>query len=343
MGLLDEMRFIERQQFFNGQRLFASDLQDLEAFNREMRWLHNRSLHQPGIGNGFAVIGDKGAREVTIRAGYAINAVGQEIVNTDDRIEPVPPVAGEIDGSPVYFDLTVSYPADEALEVAETRDGVCAPRGARAPRGAVRLREEPVFCWVRLKLNEAGQLVVENDTLAKEVEAGMKIVLARAEVLHCQLNSALSVAQRRSARPAKQPHVACGVYRPDAWTFEWLVDREIVKNLLTALLEQQFSADGPDETPIAAFMSHFAAAADSSFASAVDTGAGLQAGGISLLGPIILPFAIGATVDTAAAKFMTTPCYTARIDGAQTKEIELPVAVEDEPPSVFAFFFGNPG
>ena len=62
MGILEETRFIERLQFFDGQRLFASDLQGLEAFNREMRWLHNRSLHQPGIGSGFAVYGKKGDR-----------------------------------------------------------------------------------------------------------------------------------------------------------------------------------------------------------------------------------------------------------------------------------------
>jgi len=42
MSILDETRFIERFQFFNGQRLFASDLQGADDFNREMRWLHNR-------------------------------------------------------------------------------------------------------------------------------------------------------------------------------------------------------------------------------------------------------------------------------------------------------------
>ena len=92
MEFLKETRFIERLQFFNGQRLFASDLQGVEAFNREMRWLHNKSLHQPGIGNGFAVSGKKGDREVTIGPGYAIDADGREIVLTQDRVEPVPPV-----------------------------------------------------------------------------------------------------------------------------------------------------------------------------------------------------------------------------------------------------------
>ncbi len=66
---------LERQQFFDGQRLLASDLQGLEAFHRQMRELHNRSLHQPGIGNGFAVSGERGDRQVTIGAGYALMAL----------------------------------------------------------------------------------------------------------------------------------------------------------------------------------------------------------------------------------------------------------------------------
>ena len=110
MEFLKETRFIERLQFFNGQRLFASDLQGVEAFNREMRWLHNKSLHQPGIGNGFAVSGKKGDREVTIGPGYAIDAMGREIVLTRNQIEPVPPVAGDRNGNPALYYLTVSYP-----------------------------------------------------------------------------------------------------------------------------------------------------------------------------------------------------------------------------------------
>src|ERR1041385_8881006 len=73
MDFLKQTRTIERLQFFNGQRLFAEDLQGIDAFNREMRWLHNISLHQIGIGNGFAVTGKRGEREVRIGPGYAID------------------------------------------------------------------------------------------------------------------------------------------------------------------------------------------------------------------------------------------------------------------------------
>ncbi len=88
MSIIGETRFVERNQFFNGQRLFASDLQGVEELNRQMRWLHNQSLHQPGIGAGFAISGNKGDRQVVIQPGYAIDADGREIVLTETVIEP---------------------------------------------------------------------------------------------------------------------------------------------------------------------------------------------------------------------------------------------------------------
>jgi hypothetical protein len=211
--MLEETRSIERLQFFNGQRLFAADLQGLEAFNREMRWLHNRSLHQAGIGNGFAVVGKKGEREVTIMPGYAIDAEGREIVLTTTRIEPVPPVANDGTGKPVLYDLAVSYPDDDELEEVETRDGVC------LPRGVVRLREQPVFCWIRVDGNGPAQL-------QKDIQDGVRLVLARAEVLNCQLNQPLSIAQRRSARPARLPYVAGGRTQITWPDFSWEVSAQ---------------------------------------------------------------------------------------------------------------------
>jgi hypothetical protein len=207
MSILDETRFLERLQFFDGQRLFASDLQGPDEFNREMRWLHNRSLHQPGIGSGYAVNGRKGDREVQIGAGYAIDTKGREIVLIETLVVAVPPVAGDVAGAPMIYDLTVSYPDDADLEVTETREGVC------LPRGVVRRREVPVFCWVRLDAN--GQPV--DPQLKQDVLAGMKLVLARAEVLNCQLDKDLSIAQRRNARPPRQPYIVCGEAQPTKW------------------------------------------------------------------------------------------------------------------------------
>lgn len=223
MSILDETRFVERIQFFNGQRLFASDMNGLEAFNREMRWLHNASLHQPGIGKGFAVYGYKGDREVTVQPGYAIDAPGREIVLTQELILPVPPVSGEEDGQSVFYDLTVSYPDDAALEEAETREGVC------LPRGVVRLQEAPLFCWVRLERDEQDNLHVKNTKLAQDIKNNLKLVLARAEVLNCQLENDLSIAERLNARPPAQPYIACGEVKPVDWQV-WEMDLEQSQN-----------------------------------------------------------------------------------------------------------------
>jgi hypothetical protein len=169
----------------------------LEEFNREMRWLHNRSLHQPGVGNGFAVYGKRGDRQVLIGPGYATDSLGREITLTEQFVDPIPPVAGN-QGKSIFFDLTVSYPDDSTLEEAERREGIC------VDRGVVRLREEPVFCWVEL----AGeQLAPKKQKLKAELEAGLKIRLARIEVLNCELYSDVSIDQRQNARPPLTPYI----------------------------------------------------------------------------------------------------------------------------------------
>lgn len=226
MGILDETRFVERLRFFDGQRLFASDLQGTEAFHREMRWLHNRSLHQAGIGNGFAVNGERDAKEIRIGPGYALDSRGREIVLTHEQVEPIPPVTGEADGQSVFFDLVVSY--DEKPETAETRQGIC------TDRGVIRLREEPVLCFVRLARDENGNLKPDNRDLDKEILAGLRIVLARLEVIDCRLRQTISLSQRRSARPARLPYLACGtdtteprietIINPSVFLLTWHID-----------------------------------------------------------------------------------------------------------------------
>ena len=293
MDFLNQTRFIERLQFFNGQRLFDSDLQGLEAFNREMRWLHNKSLHQPGIGNGFAVAGKKGEREVRIDPGYAIDIEGREIVLTQTQLEPIPPVASEVDGTPVLFDLTVSYPPDDYLEETETREGVC------VSQGVVRRKEEPIFCWVRLDRN--GQPL--DPQIKAEILTGLRIVLARAEVLECSLNKDISIAERLSARPASQPYICCGHLEVVDWKAEQLVAFDLPKVLGSSgfkRLQEQFRE------------------AATAF-------------------PFILPFSLKAEIDTRECGFLTTPCYTAHVTGPRVFRLSADIGdgVKEEVP-IFA-------
>ena len=207
MSMFEDTRSVERPRFFDGQQLFAADLDGIAAFNRAMRWLHNRSLHQAGVGNGFAVSGRRGDRQVRVQPGYALDADGREIVLLESRDEQVPPVAGDPGGGSAFFDLAVSYPSDDELEPVETRAGVC------VERGAVRLRERPVFCWIKLVRDLSGRLrpVSERDALA--IQNGLAIVLAQAEVRDCELAADIEIAVRRTARPAQQPRIACGTTR----------------------------------------------------------------------------------------------------------------------------------
>lgn len=211
MSLFDDTRAVERPVFFDGQQLDADDLGVLAGFHQAMRWLHNRSLHQPGIGNGFAVAGARGDREVRIDPGYALDDLGREIVLLASVTEPVPPVAADTDGGPVAYDITVSYPGPDDLKEAETREGVC------LPGGAVRLRERPVVCWVRLAKDPTGRLLAVDPRRRDDIKLARSIVLTRAFVRNCKLDADLVIAPRRNARPDPCPHIASGRVSPVDW------------------------------------------------------------------------------------------------------------------------------
>jgi hypothetical protein len=205
----------ERIRFFTGQRLYASDIQSVEEYNRRMRWLHNQSLHQPGVGSGFAVTAEIGDREVAVESGYAVDSLGREIVLSQKKVLPVPPVSDDGFGNPVKYDLTINYPKDDVLEETETRSGIC------LPRDAVRLSEEPVFCWVKLDIN----LQPQDESLKNEIKDGLKIIVTRVEIYNCKINKDLSIAQRRNARPATRPFIYAGKTNIDST--EWEVEERI--------------------------------------------------------------------------------------------------------------------
>lgn len=213
MAFIVNTDLAKRYQLFSGQQLSAADMQGITNYFHTMRWLHNGSFHRPGIGSGFAVKGNIGDRMVSVEAGYAIDSLGREIILTRNKILPVPPVSGG-DSQPAYFDLTVSYPETD-LEQVEIRQGVC------YPSGTVRVREEPNFCWVELKLDEKNSLTPDSDDLAKQIRNGLRIIIARVEIVECKLGKNISVAQRQNARPAQGARIVTGSYVPDPNKIEW--------------------------------------------------------------------------------------------------------------------------
>ena len=180
---------ISRSGFFDGQRLTASDLAGVHAAGRELRWLHNRSLHGAGVVAGMDVRAVRGERAVTVAPGYALDAAGHDLVLTAPVTLPVPPVAG-----PATYLVTVAHREDAELEP-ETRTGVC------GTAGAVRLRDEP-----RVRMRDP---VTE--------PAASDVVLAAVEVSACRVGG--SSARERQELRAPGPYVAAGATLPGAT--EW--------------------------------------------------------------------------------------------------------------------------
>ena len=184
----NDIPILERITFFPGQRLLAGDLTDVQDVERELRWLHNRSLHAWGIGLAFGVTGNIGDSAVRIEPGYGIDCLGREIILTEPRVKPIPAVADDQNGKAVEYFLVAAYQDDDGQAVRERRSGTC------LPDGTVRLSEEPLIAWKK------------RETLRE----GQELVLAQIWVLNCRLNRPVSLAPRRSARPSSAPYIFAG-------------------------------------------------------------------------------------------------------------------------------------
>ena len=183
---------LDRSTFFDGQRLTARDLTELQRAHRELRWLHNRSLHGWGIGIGFTVTGERGATSVSVEPGYGVDCLGREIILTQARTLAVPADPGPGGDRDATYYAVAAYEADENQAIAERRPGVC------APAGTVRLAETPRIEWRR----------------PEQLNEGFELILAQVAIRDCRLSAPVSFAARRQARPADQPYIAAGETEP---------------------------------------------------------------------------------------------------------------------------------
>ena len=129
-----DIPLLERPEFFDGQRLAAGDLRAVHQYHEQLRWLHNRALHNWGIAAGYEVTGLRGEKVVRVRGGYALDCRGREILLAAEQQMAVPAVAG-----PAGFYLTAAYEPDEAIEP-QTRGGPCGASGAVRRADRPRLR-----------------------------------------------------------------------------------------------------------------------------------------------------------------------------------------------------------
>ena len=97
------MADIKRMNYFDQQFLVVGDFMAEQTYHREMRLLHNRSLHNYGVAKGLDVA-LSGPREVTISAGVAIDNQGREIALSENTPHAL---TNDPAGGPLL--ITISY------------------------------------------------------------------------------------------------------------------------------------------------------------------------------------------------------------------------------------------
>jgi hypothetical protein len=187
---------VMRPAYFPGEVLTAGVLDDAFVVERSLRWLHNRTLHDWGVGVGYTIDSAKGARVVTVHPGYAADVAGRDLVLETPVAVNVPPIVAAPDGGPAEYVLTVSYTPDADAAV-ERRDGTC------GTNGAVRRFDDPAVRWLR----------------PDAVREGFDIELAVGHIAGCALVAPVDTSTRRSARGGAQPLVAAGA--SDATATPW--------------------------------------------------------------------------------------------------------------------------
>jgi hypothetical protein len=188
MGDIPEL---ERITFYEGELLTADDLTTLDGNNRELRWLHNRSLHNWGIGFGLDVQGAVGATSVTVNPGYATDSTGHEIILANPLTLPIPAISS---GS--YY-LVANW-LDDADETVVQQNSAAACNAG----GSVRLSDAPSIIW-----KTVAQLVFGTD-----------VILGLITIQNCAL-SQISTNVRRYATCGSMFYLKAGAI--DASTLTW--------------------------------------------------------------------------------------------------------------------------
>jgi hypothetical protein len=182
---------LERVRYFAGELLTADDLATEADYERQMRWLHNRSLHGWGIGFGLDVLGNRGDTQVTVNPGYAVDSDGREIILSAPVRLPIPAVPGGAGGAAAIYYLVANYVADANEPALEQRGAApCMSAG-----GSVRLSNDPAIRW----------------KLPSQLQTGLDVALGEISIKNCVLAAAVSTSPRRYARPRSALAIFAGV------------------------------------------------------------------------------------------------------------------------------------
>jgi hypothetical protein len=191
---------LQRILFYSNELLTAEDLSAVDSNNQQLRWLHNRTLHNWGICYGLNVIGSTGATYVTVNPGYANDILGREIILSSPVQQPIPAIPGNSDGTAATYYIVANYVDNADEPVQEQRSAT-----ACAPGGAVRLSNAPAINW----------------RTSAQLKTGIDVVLGQVSIRNCVLNANVSAAGRRNATTASNFSIYAD--QIDAGGLDWSV------------------------------------------------------------------------------------------------------------------------
>ena len=199
---------LQRVLFYSNELLTAEDLSTLDNNNQQLRWLHNRTLHNWGICYGLNVMGSTGATYVTVNPGYANDILGREIILTSPVEQPIPAIPGNSDGTAATYYVVANYVDDADEPTQEQRSATACAVG-----GAVRLSNAPAINW----------------RTSAQLNTGIDVVLGQVSIRNCVLNANVSAAGRRNATAASNFSIYADQIQAGALT--WSVWKQGSTNL----------------------------------------------------------------------------------------------------------------
>lgn len=143
---------LERLNYYNGQRLEASDLKTEQEYHiRTRRWL-NKSLYSAGIARGLEVRAVPEVPSVVVSSGLALDNEGREIILLGEETVEVCSFSGTDESTVVGNYLVIEY-AEEAIAYekggcAARTEGKGASKSTAPMGGPSRIRSTVKFSWV---------------------------------------------------------------------------------------------------------------------------------------------------------------------------------------------------
>jgi hypothetical protein len=164
--------------------------------------------------------------------------------------------------------------------------------------------------------------------LGAEIERGERLVLTRVKVQNCQLKEEISLAERRNARPASTPLMACDAFTPTPWEPYWLLDRDDLIQVLAGAFasligEGQIPLETAPPIPEGPAARRARAGARVFFTPAI----GLVGSRFPFV-PVVLPLGIQTPVVTNLGGVRDVPSYFTRISGSRIVGIDLVAAAK---------------